>query len=100
VYLAAGVDWFSRRILAWRLSVTMDVSFCIEAVEEALMRYSKPEIFNTDQGSQFTSQSFTCVLAENGIAIISASVTNWAVIAALIDQPTTRRENRSTTAAT
>jgi len=52
VYLAAVVDWFSRRVLAWRLSITMDVSFCIEALDEALSRHEKPEIFNTDQGSQ------------------------------------------------
>ena len=55
VYLAAVVDWFSRRVLAWRLSITMEVDFCLEAVEEALARHGKPEIFNTDQGSQFTS---------------------------------------------
>ena len=55
VYLAAVVDWFSRRVLAWRLSITMEAAFCIEAVEEALARHGKPEIFNTDQGTQFTS---------------------------------------------
>ena len=55
VYLAAVVDWFSRKVLAWRLSITMDTTFCIEAVEEALAKHGKPEIFNTDQGSQFTS---------------------------------------------
>jgi len=55
VYLAAVVDWFSRKVLSWRLSVSMDSRFCIEAVEEALARYGKPAIFNTDQGSQFTS---------------------------------------------
>jgi putative transposase len=59
VYLAAVVDWFSRRILSWKLSITMDVSFCLEAVEEALSMNEKPEIFNTDQGSQFTSEAFT-----------------------------------------
>jgi putative transposase len=59
VYLAAVVDWFSRKILAWKLSITMDVSFCLEAVEEALSKYGRPEIFNTDQGSQFTSEAFT-----------------------------------------
>ena len=62
VYLAAVVDWFSRRVLAWRLSITMEADFCIEALEEALARYGKPEIFNTDQGSQFTSAAFTDVL--------------------------------------
>jgi putative transposase len=57
IYLAAVVDWFSRRVLAWKLSITMDVSFCIEALEEALSANEKPEIFNTDQGSQFTSEA-------------------------------------------
>ena len=69
VYLAAVVDWFSRRVLAWRLSISMDASFCIEAVEEALARHGKPSIFNTDQGSQFTSMAFTGVLKAAGIAI-------------------------------
>ena len=69
VYLVAVVDWFSRKILAWRLSITMDSAFCIEAVEEALAKHGKPEIFNTDQGSQFTGAAFTGVLADNGIAI-------------------------------
>ena len=69
VYLAAVVDWFSRKVLAWRLSITMDVGFCIEAVEEAMARYGKPEIFNTDQGSQFTSTAFTGLLITNGIRI-------------------------------
>src|SRR5258708_29849737 len=55
VYLAAVVDWFSRRVLAWRVSITMEIAFCLEAVEEALAKHGKPEIFNTDQGSQFTS---------------------------------------------
>lgn len=69
VYLVAIVDWFSRKVLAWRVSISMDVSFCIEALEEALARYGKPEIFNTDQGSQFTSIAFTSVLQRSGIAI-------------------------------
>jgi len=69
IYLAAVVDWFSRRVLSWRLSITMDVSFCIEAFEEALSKNEKPEMFNTDQGSQFTSQAFTEQLKKNGIAI-------------------------------
>ncbi|HME24442.1 MAG TPA: IS3 family transposase [Acetobacteraceae bacterium] len=69
VYLAAVVDWFSRRVLAWRLSITMEVDFCLEAVEEALARYGRPEIFNTDQGSQFTSAAFTGLLLANAIAI-------------------------------
>jgi putative transposase len=69
VFLAAVVDWFSRRVLSWRLSISMDASFCIEAVEEALARHGKPAIFNTDQGSQFTSQAFTTVLLNAGVAI-------------------------------
>jgi putative transposase len=69
VYLAAVVDWFSRRVLSWRVSITMEVEFCLEAVEEALARHDKPEIFNTDQGSQFTSQDFTGLLLDNAIAI-------------------------------
>jgi putative transposase len=69
VYLTAVVDWFSRRVLAWRLSITMEVEFCLEAVNEALAHYGRPEIFNTDQGSQFTSGAFTDVLVENAIAI-------------------------------
>jgi putative transposase len=59
VYLAAVVDWFTRRVLTWRLSISMEVDFCIDAVEEALGKYGRPEIFNTDQGSQFTSAAFT-----------------------------------------
>jgi putative transposase len=69
VYLAAVVDWFSRRVLAWRVSITLEVDFCLEAVEEALARHGKPEIFNTDQGSQFTSTDFTGLLLEHKIAI-------------------------------
>jgi len=69
VYLAAVVDWFSRKVLSWRLSISMDASFCIEAVEEALARHGRPAIFNTDQGSQFTSVAFTDVLKKAEIAI-------------------------------
>jgi putative transposase len=69
VYLAAVMDWFSRRVLAWRLSIGLEVDFCLNAVDEALARHGRPEIFNTDQGSQFTSAAFTGLLAENGIAI-------------------------------
>ena len=69
VYLAAVVDWFSRKVLAWKLSITLDTAFCIEAVEEALAKYGKPEIFNTDQGSQFTSVAFTDLLKSHEIAI-------------------------------
>ena len=69
VYLAAVVDWFTRRVLAWRVSITMEADFCIEAVEEALAKNGKPDIFNTDQGSQFTSLPFTGLLLKHGIAI-------------------------------
>jgi putative transposase len=69
VYLAAVVDWFSRRVLAWRLSVTLEAEFCLEAVEEALARHGRPEIFNTDQGSQSTSEAFTALLLKHAIAI-------------------------------
>jgi putative transposase len=69
VYLIAIVDWFSRRVLAWRLSITLETDFCIEALEEALTRFGAPEIFNTDQGSQFTSMAFTAVLHREKVAI-------------------------------
>jgi putative transposase len=77
VYLAAVVDWFSRRVLAWKLSITMETSFCIEALEEALSKNEKPEIFNTDQGSQFTSEAFTRQLKENGINISMDGKGRW-----------------------
>ena len=69
VYLAAVIDWYSRRVLAWKVSTTMDVHFCLEAVEEAMEKHGKPEIMNTDQGSQFTSQAFTGLLKDNDIRI-------------------------------
>jgi len=69
VYLVAVIDWFSRKVLSWKLSISLDTAFCIEAIEEALARYGKPEIFNTDQGSQFTSMAFTQVLIQNDIKI-------------------------------
>jgi putative transposase len=69
VYLCAVIDWYSRRVLAWRLSNTLTTDFCVEAVEEAITRYGRPEIFNTDQGSQFTSTEFTGLLKANGIQI-------------------------------
>jgi putative transposase len=69
VYLVAIVDWFSRNVLAWRVSITMEADFCVEALEEALAQFGKPEIFNTDQGSQFTSQAFTGLLLREKIAI-------------------------------
>jgi len=69
VYLAVVLDWFSRRVLSWRLSITMEAAFCVETLEDALSRHGKPDIFNTDQGSQFTGATFTGVLIKNGIAI-------------------------------
>jgi putative transposase len=69
VYLTAVVDWYSRRVLSWRVSITMDVHFCLEALEEAIAGYGPPEIMNTDQGSQFTSQAFTGMLKEHSIRI-------------------------------
>jgi putative transposase len=69
VYLAVVLDWFSRRVLSWRLSITMEAAFCVATLEDALARHGKPDIFNTDQGLQFTSEVFTGVLASNDIAI-------------------------------
>jgi putative transposase len=69
LYLVAIMDWASRAVLAWRLSNSMETSFCLEALEEALARHGKPEIFNTDQGSQFTSQAFTAKLIAQGIRV-------------------------------
>ena len=76
-YLVAIMDWASRRVLSWRLSNTLDVSFCIEALEEALEHYGAPEIFNTDQGSQFTSEGFTGVLLSHGISISMDGRGRW-----------------------
>jgi putative transposase len=77
LYLVAIMDWASRAVLAWRLSNTMDVSFCVSALEEALARFGKPEIFNTDQGSQFTSAAFTGTLAAAGIRISMDGRGRW-----------------------
>ena len=77
VYLAAVMDWFSRKVLSWRASITMDTAFCVEAVEEALERYGAPDIFNTDQGSQFTSEVFTGLLKDNGIRISMDGRGSW-----------------------
>jgi len=68
LYLAAVVDWYSRRVLAWRLSISMDTVFCMDVLEEALQRYGTPQILNADQGSQFTSEAFTGLLKQHGIA--------------------------------
>lgn len=69
LYLIAIMDWYSRKVLSWRLSNSMDTVFCIEALEEAMAKYGVPEIFNTDQGSQFTSEEFTGVLKSSDIKI-------------------------------
>jgi putative transposase len=77
LYLVAIMDWATRKVLAWRVSNTMDVEFCLEALEEALARFGKPGIFNTDQGSQFTSPRFTGVLQEAGIRISMDGRGRW-----------------------
>ena len=77
LYLVAIIDWYSRKVLAWELSNSMDVRFCVEALETALGKYGKPEIFNTDQGSQFTSEAFTSVLKENDIRISMDGKGRW-----------------------
>jgi len=76
-YLVAIMDWASRRVIAWRLSNTLDASFCTEALEEAISKYGRPEIFNTDHGSQFTSGAFTSVLDTHGISISMDSRGRW-----------------------
>jgi len=77
VYLVAIMDWYSRKVLSWRVSTTMDTSFCIEALEEAIERYGPPQIFNTDQGSQFTSDDFTQVLKSHHIRISMDGKGRW-----------------------
>jgi len=69
LYLIAVMDWYSRKVLSWRLSNTLDVDFCVAALEEALNKYGKPDIFNTDQGSQFTSLEFTQTLKDADVSI-------------------------------
>ena len=77
LYRVAVMDWASRKVLSWRLSNTLDASFCVEALHEALERYGPPEIFNSDQGSQFTSGDFTDVLTEAGIRISMDGKGRW-----------------------
>ena len=77
MYLVAIMDWHSRRVLSWRASNTLDTDFCIEALEEALQHFGAPEIFNTDQGAQFTSKAFTGVLSDHGIAISMDGKGRW-----------------------
>jgi putative transposase len=69
MYLVAIMDWYSRKILSWRVSNTLEPAFCVNALEEAISRLGPPEIFNTDQGAQFTSNAFTKVLKDNNVAI-------------------------------
>ena len=69
MYLVAVMDWHSRKVLAWRLSNTMEADFCVEVVEEAIRGYGTPQIFNTDQGAQFTSEAFTALLKRHDIDI-------------------------------
>jgi len=76
-YLVAIIDWYSRRVLAWRLSNTLDSRFCVEALEEALERFPKPDIFNTDQGAQFTATAFTQVLLSAGVRISMDGRGRW-----------------------
>ena len=77
LYLVAIMDWASRKVLAWRLSNTMDTEFCVAALEEAIARYGRPDIFNTDQGSQFTSFAFTTTLKDAGIRISMDGRGRW-----------------------
>jgi putative transposase len=77
VYLTVVLDWYSRKVLSWRVSNTMDTSFCLEVLDEALSRYGSPDIFNTDQGSQFTSEAFTTRLKEKGIQISMDGKGSW-----------------------
>ena len=77
LYLVAIMDWATLKVLAWRLSNTMDAGFCVAALEEALARYGRPEIFNTDQGSQFTSQALTSVLREAEVRISMDGRGRW-----------------------
>ena len=77
VYVVAIMDWYSRKVLAWRVSNTMDADFCVEALEEAISRYGAPDIFNTDQGAQFTSEAFTGVLKAEGIRISMDGKGRW-----------------------
>src|SRR5258708_13935363 len=77
VYLAVVLDWATRRVLSWRLSITMEAAFCVETLEDALACHGKPDVFNTDQGSQFTGSAFTDVLANKGIAISMGAKGAW-----------------------
>jgi putative transposase len=77
LYLVAIMDWYSRKVLSWRLSNSLDSDFCVAALEEALEKYGTPEIFNTDQGSQFTSYEFTQTLKDAGVRISMDGKGRW-----------------------
>ena len=77
VYLAVVLDWFSRRVLSWRVSITMEAAFCVETLEDALARHGRPDIFNTDQGSQFTSPRFVDVLKDAGVRVSMDGRGRW-----------------------
>jgi putative transposase len=77
LYLVAVMDWYSRKVLSWRLSNSLDADFCVEALQEALARFAKPEIFNTDQGCQFTSLEFTEILTKDGVRISMDGRGRW-----------------------
>lgn len=77
VYVVAVIDWYSRKVLSWKLSNTLDTQFCLDALDEAIVNYGKPEIFNTDQGCQFTSEKFTSRLKDNGIRISMDGKGRW-----------------------
>ena len=77
VYLVAIIDWYSRKVLSWRISNSLDSEFCVDALEEALAIFGRPEIFNTDQGAQFTSEAFTGVLKEAGVMISMDGKDRW-----------------------
>ena len=77
LYLVAVMDWATRKVLSWRVSNTMDVEFCVDALQEALARFGRPEIFNSDQGSQFTSSAFTGVLQQAGVRISMDGRGRW-----------------------
>ena len=77
VYLTVIMDWYSRKVLSWRISNTMDTEFCLDALEEAIERYGKPDIFNTDQGAQFTSEAFTGMLKNHDIQISMDGKGRW-----------------------
>ena len=77
VYLAAVIDWFTRKVLAWRVSITLETAFCIEAVEDAMVRFGRPEIFNKDQGSQFTSTDFIKLLKDAEVSISMGGKGAW-----------------------